>query len=356
MKRHEMQVHQILPSLSPGDAIGNEALLMRALLRRQGYASEIFALHIHPGMQARPYQEYAGVSSPANLLIYHFSIGSEVSDFVRALPDRKVMIYHNITPSRFFCGINETLAFLLEQGREELASLSGCFDLALADSDYNLAELERAGYQATGVLPLMMDFSRYETCNRDLVDAFSDGRTNILFVGRISPNKKHDDLLRIFYYYQKIDPDARLLLPGGYGGCESYLGELRGLALRLGLSNVHFPGKVPLSDLVSYYMVSDLFLCMSEHEGFGVPLVESMFFGLPIIAFRSSAVPSTLGDAGVLVRSKKYLEIAELMHLVVEDPHLRERLVAGQKERLKAFACERVAARFSAVVEGFEGK
>ncbi|WP_067047735.1 glycosyltransferase family 4 protein [Methanofollis ethanolicus] len=349
-----MKIHQILPSFSPGDAIGNEVLLMRDLLRSWGYESEIFAQNISPAMRARPYREYEWESSPDNLLIYHFSIGSEVSDFVRGLPDKKVLIYHNITPSHFFCGINDTLVFLLEKGREELKSLSGDFDLAVADSEYNRIELERAGYHNTGVLPLIIDFSKYGACNQDIIDAFSDDWTNILFVGRISPNKKHDDLLRIFYYYKRINPKARLLLPGGYDGCEPYLRQLQDLARRLGLSDIYFPGKVPFRDLVSYYMASDIFLCMSEHEGFNVPLVESMFFGLPIIAYLSSAIPYTLGDAGVLVRSKNYMEIAELMNIILEDPGLRNRLIAHQRERLKEFEYEKVAAQFYAIVKGFE--
>jgi glycosyltransferase involved in cell wall biosynthesis len=349
-----MKIHQILPSLSPGDAIGNEVLLMRVLLRKWGYESDIFAQNIHPNTEARPYREYEWESSPDNLLIYHFSIGSEVSDFVRGLPDKKLMIYHNITPSHFFCGINENLVYLLERGREELKSLSGVFDLALADSEYSRIELGRAGYHNTGVLPLIIDFSKYGVWNQDIVDEFSDDWTNILFVGRISPNKKHDDLLRIFYYYKRINPKARLFLPGGYDGCELYLRQLQDQARRLGLSDIYFPGKVPFRDLVSYYRVSDIFLCMSEHEGFNVPIVESMFFGLPIIAYLSSAIPYTLGDAGVLVRSKNYMEIAELVDLIQKDPGLRNRLITRQRERLKEFECERVAAQFYAIVKGFE--
>ncbi|MDI6867884.1 glycosyltransferase [Methanoculleus sp.] len=348
------KVHQILPSLAPGDAIGNEVLLMRDLLRSWGYESDIFAQHIHPDVQARPYKEYELESSPQNLLIYHFSIGSEVSNFIKGLPDRKIMIYHNITPPHFFRGINDNLMFLLDEGRKELGSLSREFDLALADSEYNRIELEGAGYPETGLLPLLIDFSKYQSFNPDIVEKYSDGRVNILFVGRISPNKKHEDIIKTFYYYKCINPKARLLLPGGYDGCELYFQSLRSLVQRLGLSDVYFLEKVPFKDLVSYYMVSDVFLCMSEHEGFNVPLVESMFFDVPIIAYNSSAIPYTLGDAGILVKSKRYVEIAELINLIVGDPDIRGKLVHRQKERFQAFKYDTIVKQFYSIIKGFE--
>jgi len=349
-----MKIHQILPSITPGDAIGNEVLLMRDLLRSWGYESDIFAQHIHPGVQARPYKEYELESSPQNLLIYHFSIGSEISNFIKGLPDRKIMIYHNITPPHFFRGINDNLMFLLDEGRKELGSLSREFDLALADSEYNRIELERAGYPETGLLPLLIDFSKYQSFNPDIVEKYSDDRVNILFVGRISPNKKHEDIIKTFYYYKCINPKARLLLPGGYDGCELYFQSLRSLVQRLGLSDVYFLEKVPFKDLVSYYMVSDVFLCMSEHEGFNVPLVESMFFDVPIIAYNSSAIPYTLGDAGILVKSKRYVEIAELINLIVGDPDIRGKLVHRQKERFQAFKYDTIVKQFYSIIKRFE--
>lgn len=348
------KVHQIVPTLAPRDAIGNEALLMRDLLRSWGYESDIFAKFIHPDVQARPYWEYGSESSSQNLLIYHFSIGSEVSTFVKGLPDRKIMIYHNITPPHFYCGINDTLMLLLEKGREELGSLSREFDLVLADSEYSRIELERAGYRETDVLPLLIDFSKYQSYNPDIFEKYSDDWVNVLFVGRVSPNKKHEDIIKTFYYYKYINPKARLFLPGGYDGCELYFQSLQSLVQRLGLSDVHFLGKVPFKDLVSYYMVSDVFLCMSEHEGFNVPLVESMFFDVPIIAYNSSAIPYTLGDAGILVKSKNYIEIAELINIVIEDPDIRDKLVCRQKERFQVFGYDETAKQFHNIIKRFE--
>ncbi|RQD92770.1 glycosyltransferase, partial [Methanosalsum natronophilum] len=228
------------------------------------------------------------------------------------------------------------------------------FDIALGDSEYNRYELEQMGYPNTGVLPLLIDYSIYTSWNHDLCNTYSDDWVNILFVGRISPNKKHEDIIKVFYYYKKIKPKSRLFLPGGYGGCEPYFHSLQTLVQDLQLSDVHFPGKVPIEDLVSYYQVSDIFLCMSEHEGFNVPLVESMYFGVPIIAYNACAIPHTLGDAGILVKSKSYIEIAELINLIVEDQAIRERLISRQRERLKAFDYSKIAAEFYAIIKRFE--
>lgn len=348
-----MKIHQILPSITPGDAIGNEVLLIRDLLRSWGYESDIFAQHIHPDVQACSYKEYELESSPHNLLIYHFSIGSEISDFIKGLPDRKIMMYHNITPSHFFRGINDTLMHLLDQGRKELESLSQVFDLALAVSEYNRIELERAGYSETAVLPLLIDFSKYQSHNPEILKKYSDDWVNILFVGRISPNKKHEDIIKVFYYYKSINPKARLLISGDWSGCEPYFQALQSLVQRLGLSDIHFLGKVPFRDLVSYYMVSDIFLCMSEHEGFNVPLVESMFFGIPIIAYNACAIPYTLGDAGVLVNKKDYLEIAELINVIISNANIKQRLISKQNERLKEFGYDQTTEQFRQIIDMF---
>src|SRR5690606_3919553 len=153
------------------------------------------------------------------------------------------------------------------------------------------------------------------------VERFSkDGYTNLLFVGRIAPNKKQDDIIKIFYYYKKfINPESRLILVGSYIGMERYYSELIKLVNDLDLQDVFFTGHIPFESILAYYQISHLFLCMSEHEGFCVPIVEAMLFDLPIIAYRSSAVPATLGNAGFVVSEKNYKAIAELIHIVLND-------------------------------------
>lgn len=333
-----MEIHQMLPTISPGDAIGNEVLLIRDILRDWGYKSEIFAQNIHESITcANFYLEHEKRSSKNNILIYHLSIGSDVSKYVMKVPDRKILLYHNITPPHFFYNINDNLALILGNGRNELRLLADKIDVALGDSEYNRLELEENGYEKTGVLPLIIDFSKYNTYNTKIIEKYDDDWTNILFVGRISPNKKQEDIIKCFYYYKAINPKSRLFLIGGYNGCEKYYEYLENLVKSLGIKDVHLLGAVDFADLIAYYMLADVFVCMSEHEGFNVPLIESMHFEVPILAYNSTAIPYTMGGAGILVNKKCYPEIAEMINLVVTDKEFREKLIRKQKIRLNDF-------------------
>src|SRR5947209_6324371 len=152
-----------------------------------------------------------------------------------------------------------------------------------------------------------------------------DGRTNILFVGRFAPNKKQDELVRVFRHYLALDPTARLILLGVSEPNDPYLAHINNTIQWLGLNESGIlPGPVTEAELAAYYRSSDLFCSMSEHEGFCVPLVEAMWFDLPVIAFRSSAIPETLGDAALMFTIKDdFPKIAAFMHALVEDRMLR---------------------------------
>lgn len=336
-----MQIHQILPSINIGDAIGNDVLEIKKILDSWGYESLIFSQHIHPNLApvAQLYTEYQKFSSPENILIYHLSIGSVISEFVKTLPDKKIIIYHNITPHKYFEGINDTLVQLLKDGRKELAEFAGTVDLALGDSEYNREELEELGFKKTGVLPIIIDFEIYkQEPDKKILKKFNDNYINFLFVGRISPNKKQEDVIKTFYYYNKyINSRSRLFLVGSYNGTEKYHAQLQNLVKQLNLKNVHIIGQVEFPELLAYYKLADVFLSMSEHEGFCVPLVESMYFGIPIISYSSTAIPYTLDGCGVLFKEKRYEQVAELMNYIIENKGLKARIVERQKKRLQEF-------------------
>ena len=195
-----MKVHQFLTSYSYGDAIGNEALEIRDFLRANDIESEIFTLHFHPryAHQVRNYLEYDRFSDPGNMVIFHFSIGSPVTKKFLRLADKKIIIYHNITPYHFFLDFHRILAKDCFKGRVELKSLADKVDLALGDSEYNRSELVAAGFKQTGVLPLVMDFAKFDLPVLPVLrELFADGKTNFLFVGRIIPNKKVEDVITV---------------------------------------------------------------------------------------------------------------------------------------------------------------
>jgi glycosyltransferase involved in cell wall biosynthesis len=193
-------------------------------------------------------------------------------------------------------------------------------------------ELEAVGFHPTGVLPLLLDRDQLALPpSPTVLEMFDDDKTNFLFVGRIIPNKRFEDLIKVFYIYQKyIEPNCRLILVGESKGFERYFDALVRYIDELELKDVVLTGHVDTDDLVAYYQVADLFLCLSEHEGFCVPLIEAFRFGVPVMAFEAGAVPETLGGAGILVREKRFDEIAEMAHLLVHDEDFRQKVIAGQ--------------------------
>ncbi len=334
------QVHQLLAALSYGDAIGNEALSIQAQLRAMGFDSEIYAEHVHPRVAhlARPLWRYREVSSPDTLCLFHFSIGSAAGRLIHAAPDRLVSIYHNITPAHFFLGFHRHLAGLCYHGRRELRAFAARTELALGDSEFNRKELEQAGYRRTGVLPIVLDLASYQRTPSPVVEGmFRDGRRNLLFVGRIIPNKKIEDLIRAFAVYQRhIEARSRLLLVGEHKGFERYFDRLTQLARALRVEEVVFTGHVDDEDLIAYYRLADVFLCLSEHEGFCVPLVEAMHFGVPVIAYAAGAVAETLRGGGILLRDKAPELVAELVDGVIRDGALRSSVLQSQRRAMDA--------------------
>jgi len=345
----EFQIHQIHPIVSYGDAIGNEMIEIKEILKEFGYESDIYAKFIHPKLEnIKNYADYLKVSSPQNILIVHYSTeyGPELLDFIRSLPDKKILLYHNITPPVFFQNFSSEHEHATKIGIYELKhEIKNIVDVALADSEFNRQDLINSGFKKTGVLPYIINFNKFDISpDSKIIQKYNDEFVNLVVVGRISPNKKVDDAIKCFYYYNKyINSRSRLLLVGSYQGMDLYYNYLNNLILKLGLKNVYFTGHINLNEVISYYKISDIFLTMSEHEGFCVPLLESMYFEVPILAYNSTAIPETLGGAGVIVNDKNYIEIAELINVLVEDKVLRNKIVKKQSERLEFFSRKRIA-------------
>jgi len=331
-------VHQVLATLGYGDAIGHEVLGIQEVLRHAGYASEIFVETADRRLEhlTTDYREMVGALAPDDVLIHHFSIGSRASRTAYALPGRMALVYHNITPPEYFLGVHKDLVKLCFRGRRELTAYISRCALALGDSEYNRRELADLGFRDTAVLPVVPGFAHLDLSpNTMTAGGFDDGWTNILFVGRVIPNKKFEDVIRAFHVYRtKYNPRSRLLLVGSYGGFEKYLAMLHGLVARLGTPDVHFLGHVSNEELTALYDVADLFLCASEHEGFCVPLIESFYKRVPVLAFAATAVPATMDGGGVLYATKDPFEIARLMAAILDDADLEDAVIASQDAAL----------------------
>ena len=331
-------VHQVLATLGYGDAIGHEVLGIQRVLRAAGYPSDIFVETADPRLEplTRDYGELPAASSADHLLLHHFSIGSNASRTAFALPDRMALVYHNITPPEYFIGVHDRLVELCYLGRRELSAYVPRCQLALGDSEFNRAELEALGFAPTGVLPVVPDFSHLDvTPNPFVARDFDDDWVNVLFVGRMIPNKRIENLVRAFHAYQSLyNPKSRLLLVGSQGGFERYAAMLNGLIGRLGTKDVYLTGHVTNAELAAYYGVADVFLCASEHEGFCVPLTEAFYMHVPVIAYAATAVPATMDGAGVLYEDRDPVHVATLVDAVTSDRTLSDRIIAGQDAAL----------------------
>jgi L-malate glycosyltransferase len=337
-----MRIDQLVPAYHRGDAIGDEATELRGFFRGRGFESNIYCLTRDRGLEGEsiPFAEFPA-PAPDDATILHFALPSPLTQGLARLPSRKAIIYHNITPPGFFAGLDPAMARICRIGREELASLQPFVDLSLADSEYNRLELEELGFRNTRVFPLFVDFAKYGAPPDPFVERlFGDDRTNILFVGRIAPNKRIENLVRTVFYFKKyISPLVRLIVVGKTGTFPSYFRSVVRMADEFYLKpdEVRFLGHVPDAEMFALYRSSHVFLSLSEHEGFCLPLIESLIFDLPVVALASTAVPFTLGKAGVLMSEFRPALSAELVDRVAHDAALRARLVAAGRSELAAF-------------------
>ncbi|MCX8037374.1 MAG: glycosyltransferase family 4 protein [Candidatus Sumerlaeia bacterium] len=332
-------IHQILPNLEFGDAIGNFALLLRRLLRQMGHRSSIYARFIHPRLRLRARSLRAArrlFHRPDVVWMYHYSTASEITPLIRTVAGPLLVIYHSVTPPALTLDGAGGLAARCHIAQDALRSLAGVACIAAGVSEYDRTQLVAAGFRTTEVLPIVLDDARFAVKpNPSILRRYEDGYVNFLTVGRVVPHKKIEDVIGVFHYYHDaIQPRSRLWVVGDLCAAPAYAEQLAGFCRYLGLGDVCFTGKVAQRDLIAFYRAAHVYLCMSEHEGFCVPLLESMTLGVPVIAYKCAAVAETLGDAGVLVREKRFDVIGEMAHLLVSDSALRRRIV--EKQRLRA--------------------
>ena len=359
-----MRVIQLLPTIAYGDAVGNDAVALDKLIRSMGYETAIFAENIDERIQKLDIAKYYDVMPKLgknDFVFYHFSTGSKVmKELLLKLDCHKVMIYHNITPSVFFEQYSPEVARLVQSGRNDLKAMKEIFERCLADSEYNKDDLIKVGFTCPiDVLPILIPMGDYDKKpSEDIIKKYNNnGWTNILFVGRISPNKKQEDIIRVFTYYKKyINKKARLFVVGNYQGMEIYYDRLLRYVATLGVVDVIFTGHTSFDQILAYYKIANIFLCMSEHEGFCVPLVEAMKFNIPVIAYDSSAIPQTLGGAGIVIDTKDPYIISMLIQKIQTDKSFKKEILKSEAIRLKYFSYEYVSSLTKLIINQLLGK
>ena len=350
-----MIINQWVPAAHKGDAIGDSARRVRDLLRDMGYASELYALTIDEALN----EEVRSFSDPearrGDVTIFHYALPSPMTAAFASLDAGRVLQYHNVTPAEYFAPFDPALFRLATLGRAELATLADRTDFALGDSDYNRQELESLGFERTGVFPIAVDTTRVTqpAARPSLDEILDDGLVNFLFVGRIAPNKKIEDIIKLAEVYKRyIDAYYRFIFVGRYDVVPRYYSVVRALMSEYRLLNDRFifTGSVPDEELAVYYRHAAVYLSLSEHEGFCVPLVEAMAADVPVLAYAAAAVPDTLGGAGVQFAPKDLEYAAELLGALAFDDGLRTSVIAGQRRRLADFTDDRIRRDLASII------
>jgi glycosyltransferase involved in cell wall biosynthesis len=349
------QLHQVTHSILTGDAVSDHVFLIRRWLRELGYDSDIYAYEWDDNLENEVTKFDVNRMMNGQAVIFHHAMGSHVLQDMYEANIPLILIYHNITPPQFFGGVNIHLTENIFVGRQQLEHIRSTTKLALSDSPYSETELVELGFEPTGVLPIALNPSQYDMAvDEKLLSDIRAKGPMLLFVGRLAPNKRQEDLVKLLYFYKRIEPRAHLVLVGSLQ-TEQYFSWLKAFIEQLDLSDsVTFTGHVSQQEMITYFKAADIYVSMSEHEGFGKPLIESMYLGLPVMAYASTAVPSTMGNAGVQFRRKDYEALAEMADMIVQEEGLRRRLIAKQKERVQAFLEPNVKWQLKSYLETLE--
>jgi len=350
-----MIINQWVPAAHKGDAIGDSARRVRDLLRTMGHRSEMYAMTIDDALadDVRPFADPE--ARRGDMTIFHYALPSPMTDAFGSLTSGRVLQYHNVTPASYFAPYDPGLFRLAALGRDELGTLVGRVDVALGDSEYNRQELDALGFGRTGVFPIAVDTTRItQPARRPALETIlDDGLVNFLFVGRIAPNKKIEDHIRLAEVYKRyVDAYYRFIFVGRFDVVPRYYSMIRALMAEYRFLNDRFVFTGPVSDeeLAVYYRHAAVYVSLSEHEGFCVPLLEAMAADVPVLAYAAAAVPDTLGGAGVQFAPKDLEYAAELLGTLAFDDGLRARVIAGQRRRLADFGDARITRDLTALL------
>ena len=344
-------VHQLVPTITPRDAVGNHTFRLRDVLRQLGYESEIFAMFRHGDVVADTHL-VDQLPPDADALIYQFSIGSPLATRWAQYGGRRIMNYHNITPVELVGRWDGLLDAEVRLGREQMELYASACEHAICDSDFNRSDNDAHGYDTTEPNPVLYDVPDPRPA-KSVVTALDarrkkSGGLQILFVGRIAPNKAHHDLVATVRTMRDVYGNDAHLHIVGTDGPQAYRKVVDGIVAHSEMApHVTFHGSVSQEALVAFYRAADVFCCVSDHEGFCVPVIEAMHHGCPVVAYDCTAVGGTVGDGGLLLQDKHPLTVATALDRVASDPQLQERLAEAGRRRALDFAHDRTRQHFA---------
>ena len=335
------RVHQVLSGAGPVDAVTTQALEYRRLFAQWDMEGEVHAAAIEPAVrvQVKPLKELE--PEPADLLLFHYSAYAPRLEPLLDWPQRKLLVYHNVTPAEWLWEHQPHVATLCALGRDHLPRWAQGVDVAAAVSEYNARDLRDAGAREVRVVPILLEAEEFE--------AFAhahDGGPQILSVGRLAPHKRPELVLEAFELYRlACAPDARLHMVGEPLS-PGYERDLRAAAGE----GVTIHGRLPQDELNHLWGHADVFLTLSAHEGFCVPLLEAFHAGVPVVASPNGGMPEVAADAALWADDDPAV-VAELLDLAVRDKELRSELIARGNGRAETYAYEAVAAKLRSAID-----
>ncbi len=342
---HIKGIHQFSFACSAGDGVTNGMLFTRKLLRQLGFASEIYSDTIPEEMSAEVHPLARLNLRDDEVLITHHCMGYDNWEWLTKLAVPKIMIYHNITPVHLLPADGDIRRWAA-LGREQLRDWAPGYLGAIGVSELNSRELRENHYQNVATIPLLVDVEQVRDAayEEELLPKLRNAY-NILFVGRISENKRQLELVEMLNHLRyRCNQPVRLILAGSTSSWQ-YLQQIKRRIQELGLEqHVLVAGKVSEARLAALYRSADAFVCLSEHEGFGMPLIEAMLHDVPVLARDSSNIASTLGEGGMLLAaSDGPYECAVTLSTLLAERGLRRRVIAGQRRNLRRFSSRQLA-------------
>lgn len=319
-----MKIHQLVTSLVPGDAISNFVLFLQALFVQSGFESKIFSETVSSELVdfCLPLGDYPKNDAPENILVAHYSIASMGMVTLPYFRAKKILFYHNVTPYQYWLDLNSLAAFHCLRGRSDLPTIIPFIHYGIAFSSYSLQDLRTLGLKKTAWVPLRIDVKRLNRAPDVVTSRLFDRKTRqILLVGRVVPNKKIEDAIRI----ASIIPNVRLIVAGSLQDAPAYHYALREEALQRKVQ-CDFVGKISQEELNALYRLADIVLVTSDHEGFCVPILEAFYFRVPVIARASGAIPETANGGALLFDEMDPYQIAGWISYLLENPEVRSRL------------------------------
>ena len=347
---YKMRIIQVLDALDYGDGVSNDVINKKHLLKKMGYDTEIYSKWCDERVLDERLDINLLATSSEDIIIHHYSGESNIISKVLNQRGKKILFYHNITPEEFWDD-----GEFAKKGIRQLETLGVKYDYIGGDSKFNIKDLRELGLkQEADVLPILVNFNHFPTANA-MCDKNS---TCFLFVGRVAPNKCHDDIIKVFdYYFNNIDANSELYLVGNYEAYPEYFSKLKkqleGLACS---SHIIFAGKVSNEMLYQYYQKATAFLCMSAHEGFCIPLLESMYSGIPTFAYDAGAVSETMGNAGVLIYDKSPEKVAKTIYTILSTRDLCGEIIDRQFKWVAHFSESEIAKQLRCLIEKWSEK